>query len=374
MYFKDIIGQGEVKRLFINEAKEGRIPHARLICGNEGVGTFPLALAYARYISCTNKGENDACGQCPSCIKFDKLVHPDLHFIYPTIKGKSVSAKGSDYYIKNWRKFILENPYISFNQWLDELNANNQQAIIYSEESDEIFKKVSLKSCEGGYKICIIWLPEKMNEVCANKLLKLLEEPPFKTIFMLVSEAPDMLLQTILSRSQRLNIKPIEETSIANVLKQKYGILENDSNTIAHLANGNYIKALEAIHMNKENEYFFELFVHLMRLSYQRKIREMKSWSETVAGMGRERQKSLLQYCQRLIRENFIYNFHQQSLNYMTNEEINFATRFAPFINERNVMGIMDELSEAQQHIEHNVNAKMVFFDFSLKMIVLLKQ
>ena len=231
-------------------------------------------------------------------------------------------------------------------------------------------KKLSLKSSEGGFKITIIWLPEKMQLPCANKLLKLLEEPPEKTIFLLVSEAPDMILPTILSRTQRFNIRKIDETSIANALQEKYGVQQSSSMTIAHLANGNFIKALETIHLNEENQLFFELFVSLMRLSYQRKIREMKQWSEQVAGMGRERQKNLLSYCQRMIRENFIYNLHQKDLIYMTPDEQNFATRFAPFVNERNVMGIMDELSEAQQHIEQNVNAKMVFFDFSLKMIV----
>ena len=240
--------------------------------------------------------------------------------------------------------------------------------------TDEILKKLSLKSSEGGFKITIVWLPEKMHPVCANKLLKLLEEPPEKTIFLLVSEAPDMILPTILSRTQRMNVRKIDEASIDRVLQSKYHVQPADSISIAHLANGNFVKALETIHLNEENQLFFELFVNLMRLSYQRKIKEMKMWSEQVASMGRERQKNFLEYCQRMIRENFIYNLHRKELTYMTLEEQNFATRFAPFVNERNVMGIMDELSEAQKHIEQNVNAKMVFFDFSLKMIVLLKQ
>ncbi len=183
-----------------------------------------------------------------------------------------------------------------------------------------------------------------------------------------------MILPTILSRTQRFNIRKIKEADIANALQQKYGVRPNDSFTLAHLANGDFIKALETIHLNEENELFFELFVSLMRLSYQRKIREMKQWSEQLAGMGRERQKNFLTYAQRMIRENFIYNLHCKEMNYMTLPEQNFATRFSPFINERNVMGMMDELSEAQIHIEQNVNARMVFFDFSLKMIVLLKQ
>ena len=245
---------------------------------------------------------------------------------------------------------------------------------VFYKESDEITRKLSLKSSEGGYKVTIVWLPEKLHEVCANKLLKLLEEPPEKTIFLLISEAPEMILPTILSRTQRFNIPKIEEADIAEALQQKYGVQPRDSETIAHLANGDFIKALETIHLNEENELFFNLFISLMRLSYQRKIREMKQWSEQLAAMGRERQKNFLEYCQRMIRENFIYNLHRKEMNYMTLPEQNFATRFAPFVNERNVIGIMDELSEAQIHIEQNVNARMVFFDFSLKMIVLLKQ
>ena len=373
MLFKDVIGQKEIKSRLIQEVSENRIPHALLFCGGEGIGKMPLAIAYARYISCTNRSESDACGICPSCVKFNKLVHPDLHFIFPIVKSSKSKRDVCDDYIADWREFVLNTPYFNMNHWLNEMSAENSQAIIYAKESDEITKKLSLKSSEGGHKITIVWLPEKMHPVCANKLLKLLEEPPEKTIFILISEAPEMILPTILSRTQRINIRKIEESDISLALREKYNIQETDSISIAHIANGNFIKALETIHLNEENRLFFEWFVALMRLSYQRKIREMKQWSEQIAALGRERQKHFLDYCQRMIRENFIYNFHQQELTYMTSDEQGFATRFAPFVNERNVMGIMNELSEAQQHIEQNVNAKMVFFDFSLKMIVLLK-
>ena len=333
MFFRDVIGQEEIKQRLIQEVNEGRIPHAQLICGPEGVGKMPLAIAYARYISCTNRGEEDACGVCPSCVKFNKLVHPDVHFVFPIVKSAKGKKEVCDDYIADWRPFVINNPYFNLNHWLGE-----------------------------------------MHPVCANKLLKLLEEPPEKTIFLLVSEAPDMILPTILSRTQRMNVRKIDEASIDRVLQSKYHVQPADSISIAHLANGNFVKALETIHLNEENQLFFELFVNLMRLSYQRKIKEMKMWSEQVASMGRERQKNFLEYCQRMIRENFVFNLHQRNLTYMTINEQNFATRFAPFVNECNVMGIMDELSEAQLHIEQNVNAKMVFFDFSLKMIVLLKQ
>ena len=373
MYFRDVIGQEEAKRRLIKEAKEGIVAHARLFCGPEGIGKLPLAIAYARYLSCNNPGEDDACGICPNCIMYNKLAHPDLHFVFPVIKKKSKDTVSDDY-LPEWRELLNKTPYFNLNIWLEEMGAENQQAQIYVKESDEIIRKLSLKSSQGGYKIMIIWMPEKMNTECSNKLLKLLEEPPTQTVFLLVSENPDMLLTTIQSRTQRFNLLGIEENKIIEILCTRYGIQENDATNIAHRSEGNFLKALETIHLNEENQLFFELFVSLMRLSYQRKIREMRQWSETVASMGRERQKHFLSYCQRMIRENFIFNFRHPSLNYLNQEEQNFSNRFAPFVNERNVIGIMDELSEAQRHIEQNVNARMVFFDFSLKMIVLLVQ
>jgi len=374
MQFGDVIGQDHIKQKLIEEVNEGRIPHALLLCGNEGVGKLPLAIAYAQYICCTNKQSTDSCGTCPSCIKFKKLIHPDLHFMFPIVKNAKAKKEICDDYISDWRHFLEKMPYMSINNWLNELQAENSQAIIYARESDEIIRKLSLKSSEGGHKVSIIWLPERMHVVCANKLLKLLEEPPQKTIFILVSENPEMILPTILSRTQRLNIPRIEDSCIANTLQTKYAIASADAQNIAHTANGSFVKALDTIHLNEEKRLFFDLFVSLMRLSYQRKIKEMKIWSESVAAMGREKQKNMLDYCQQMIRENFIFNLKQKDLTYLTIDEENFAKRFSPFVNEKNVIGIMNELSQAQRDIEQNVNAKMVFFDFSLKMIVLLKQ
>lgn len=373
MHFRDIIGQEESKQRLIKEAKEGKIAHARLFCGNEGIGKLPLAIAYARYLSCEHPTENDACGTCPSCIKYNKLAHPDLHFVFPVIKKKNKDTVSDDY-LTEWRELLQSTPYFNLNIWLKEMGAENQQAQIYVKESDEIIRKLSLKSSQGGYKIMIIWLPEKMNTECSNKLLKLLEEPPKQTLFFLISEEPETLLTTILSRTQRFNIPRIEEGDIAEALSREYGLEEKDAIDIAHRSEGSFLKALENIHLNEENQLYFELFVNLMRLSYQRKVREMKLWSENLAGIGRERQKHFLTFCQRMIRENFIYNFHQPELTYLSVEEKNFSNRFAPFINEGNVIGIMNELNEAQRHIGQNVNAKMVFFDFALKMIVLLLQ
>ncbi|MGL4520430.1 MAG: ATP-binding protein [Phocaeicola sp.] len=374
MFFRDVIGQEAAKKHLINEVQEGRIPHALLLCGPTGAGKFPLALAYARYIACNNRTQSDACGVCPNCVKYDKLAHPDLHFVFPVVKKKNKSETVCDDYLTEWRKLVLQSPYFSFQHWLKEMGAENQQAIIFGKESDEINRKLSLKSSQGGYKIMIIWLPEKMNIACSNKLLKLLEEPPAQTLFLLIAEEPEMILPTILSRTQRFQVRGIEEEEIANRLRTHYGIAFDQATHLAHRAEGSFLHALETIHLSEEHKLFLKLFMELMRHSYQRKLREMKKWSDEVASLGRERQKEFLIYCQRMIRENFIYNFHQSNLVYLNSEEEQFSSRFAPFVNEKNVMGIMDELSEAQLHIEQNVNPKMVFFDFSLKMIVLLVQ
>ena len=374
MYFKDIIGQETVKQRLRLEVREGRVPHAQLFAGPEGTGALPLAIAYARFLLCTRRGEEDACGTCPSCVKLNKLAHPDLHFVFPVVKRKGGGDTVSDDYIREWRELAISTPYFGMNHWLDAMGAENQQAQIFVKESDELVRKLSLKSSEGGYKVVIIWLPEKMKVECANKLLKLLEEPPAQTVFLLVSEEPDRILPTLLSRTQRINVPRLEDVEIAEALKVRFGLQDTDAAETARLAEGSYLQALEIIHLSEDTQLFFGLFVSLMRLAYQRKVKEMREWSDTVAAMGRERQKDFLTYCQRMVRESFVSNFHRKEMNYMNREEENFTIRFAPFINERNVMGITDELAEAQTHIEQNVNPRMVFFDFALKMIVLLIQ
>ena len=373
MLFKDIIGQEEAKERLIREAKEGKIAHARLFCGNEGVGKLPLAIAYAQYLSCEHPTDNDSCGVCPNCVKYNKLIHPDLHFVFPVIKKKNKDTISDDY-LQEWREVLNSSPYFNLNMWLKEMGAENQQAQIYVKESDEIIRKLNLKSSQGGYKVMIMWLPEKMNVECSNKLLKLLEEPPTQTIFILISEEPDMLLPTIQSRVQRFNIHAIDKEKIAETLCLNYGLEPNDAKNIAHRCQGNFLKALETIHLNEDNQFYFEEFVSLMRLAYQRKIREIKQWSDNIASIGRERQKNFLAYIQRMLRESFIYNFHTPDISYLSGEEQKFSSRFSPFINEGNVISIMEELSIAEQHIGQNVNAKMVFFDLALKMIVLLVQ
>ena len=370
--FKDVIGQEALKEKLRREVDEGHIPHAQLFCGPSGVGKLALALAYARYLCCTNRTNGEACGHCQSCKQWEQLIHPDVHFMFPIVSNEKKKKTICADYLTEWRELLINSPYFSYSQWLEAIDAENSQALIYAKESDEITKTLSLKPIQGDFKITIIWLPEKMNEPCANKMLKLLEEPPERTIFLLCSEEPERMLPTILSRAQRINLPRLTEIEIAEALQNKYGIEPRDSETLAHLANGSFVKALDQIHLNEDNDKYLELFISLMRLAYARRIREMKAWSEEVASLGREKQKELLTYCQRMIRESFIANFHQKQMSFMNLEEQNFTSRFAPFVNEGNAMGIMHELSEAQIHIEQNVNPKMVFFDLSLKMIVLL--
>ena len=374
MYFKDIIGQEHVTNLLRSAVAEGRVPHAQLICGGEGVGKLAVAIAYARYLCCTHRNGLDACGECPSCKKFDKLVHPDLHFAFPIYKKDSSKTPRSDDFIEKWRQAIAENPYLNLNQWMDHIGTENQQGLIYASQSEEIIRKLTLKSSEGGYKVMIIWMAEKMNGECSNKLLKMIEEPPAQTVFLLVAENPDLLLPTIQSRVQRLTLRPIEEEAITRALCEKFGLTDADARQIAHASAGSWLQAMEAIHLGNRSKEYIELFMTLMRKSYARDLKGMRQWADAVAGMGREPQKNFLIYCQRMIRESFICNFHRPEINYMNADEANFTSRFAPFVNEKNIFGIMDELSEAQRHIEQNVNAKMVFFDLSLKMIMLLKQ
>ena len=376
MDFCDIIGHEEIKRRLINEADSGKVAHAIMLCGPEGNGAMTIALAYARYLLCKSEEKHDGkvCGHCPSCAMTEKLQHPDLHFAFPIYKLYSAPKPTyCDDFLKEWRNMLIQSPHFGYEEWASESDAQNHQLMIYADESDNLNRKLGLKSSQGGYKVVIIWLPEKMHEACANKLLKLLEEPPHKTVFILVSEEPDKVIQTIRSRTQMINVPRPSIESVEQTLTTQYGILPAEAKRIARHTAGNMVAAQRTIRDNSEAELHFELFVSLMRLSYMRKVKEMKQWSDKVAGLGRERQKNFLAYCQRMIRENFIYNFHSAELNYMNESEADFAVKFAPFINERNVIGIMEELSLAQRHIEQNVNPKMVFFDFALKMIVLIK-
>lgn len=372
MFFKDIIGQHDIKKRLTASVNEGFVPHAQLFGGPEGVGKLPLALAYAQYLNCEDRQPDDSCGKCPSCIKYEHLVHPDLHFVFPIVKKDKREI--CDDYLPDWREFLSQHTYFGLSQWLSHIQAENSQGIIYARESDEIIRKLNLRIYEATYKTMIIWLPEKMHEACANKLLKIIEEPSSDTVFLLVSDNPDNIIGTIQSRSQRINIRGIEKDDIIKALESDYNITEEDAVSVAHISRGSYLKALETISLDEENKFFFNLFVQMMRSSYAKNIKEIKQIGNELGAIGRERQKNFLSFAQRMIREYFVSNMRQPDMTYLNREETQFGIKFASFINERNITDFMNELSLAERHIEQNVNAKMVFFDLCLKVTMLIKR
>ena len=369
MYFRDIIGLHDVKQHLIDSVQRGLVPHARMFYGPEGVGKLPLAIAYARYLNCENRGESDSCGQCPSCHKFNKLAHPDLHFVFPVIKSKV-----SDEYLADWRDFLSKNTYFDLNNWLDFIDAGNAQGLIYAKESEEIIRKLNLKTYEAKYKIMVVWLPEKMHESCANKLLKMIEEPPDNTVFLLVSDELEQVLQTIQSRCQPLHVRPLGREEIADGIWRNYGIERSAAQTIAHIANGSFRKAIEIIESLDETKENFEFFVKMMRASVMRNIKSIKEVASEVASLGREKQKKFLLYSLRMFREYFVSNFGSPDIVYVNEDEKQFGQKFAPFINERNIEAFNDEFSLAYRQIEQNGNAKIIFLDICLKVTVLLKK
>ena len=382
MQFRDIIGQEEIKQQLRQAVRDGRIPHAQIFTGISGVGKLPLALAYAQYIACPNRTDEDSCGTCPTCLQYQKLQHPDLHFAFPIVKGDAGDV--CDDFMDKFRSMILSQPYFDIDDWYRYLGVETKQGMIYEKESGEILRKLSLKSFGDGYKVMIIWLPEKMHVACANKLLKLLEEPPMKTVFLLISEQPELLLTTIVSRTQEVRVPRLTEAEIAEVLLRDHSdVSPSLAADIAHMSSGSYLTALKVVDENEGNSQNFNDFVALMRNAWlvgQKKdysaLLQLRKWSLDMAdsNLGREKQKAFLQYAQRQLRENYIYNFHCADMNYQTEAERNFSSKFAPFIHENNVERMMDELSKAEQQIAQNGNAKIIFFDLCLQMIVLVKK
>lgn len=376
MNFSEVIGQEAVKERLINMVNEGRLPHALLFCGPQGVGKMALAMAFASYLLAgdeTNEPTSPIVSNARAMLR--NWEHPDLHFSYPTIKLPSMSSDHqpiSNDFAKEWHTLIMKGTYFTMNQWMKQMEATTQQAIITGAESDELSRILSLKSSQGGYKVSIIWLPERMNLTSANKLLKLLEEPPQGTVFLMVCEEPEKLLETIRSRTQRIDLKRIDDKAIEQALIEKRGIDNDDAYRIARIAHGSWTKALDAIDVGNENREFHNMFQMLMRLCYLRNVKDLKRWSELVTGYGREKERRMLTYFQLQVRENFMFNFHKPELNYMTLEEENFAKNFARFINEANVIEINELFQRAYRDIGQNANAKIVFYDMALKLIVLL--
>lgn len=370
MDFNDVIGQQDAKNRLMQMIEENRIPHALMLCGPKGCGKMALALALASTL--LKQGNNDN-ANTEAMLK--KWEHPDLHFSYPVIKPEGTSSEHkmtSDDFAQQWHSMITKSAYFSIEHWLEMMEAKNQQAIIFEAESDIITHNLSLMSSQGGWKICLVWLPERMNITCANKILKILEEPPQQSLFIMVCEEPEKLLDTIRSRVQRIDLKRIDDTDIEAALIKQRAIDTDSAKRIARVANGSWLKALEQIEANSENAEQLEWFKSLMRLAYTRNVKGLKKWSETMASLGREKQMRALIYFLRMIRENFMYNFNLPQLNYMSQEEEAFSKNFARFINEANVIEISEMLQKARRDIAQNGNAKIIFFDIALQMIVLL--
>jgi DNA polymerase-3 subunit delta' len=378
MFFRDVIGQDELKKQLTETARNGVVPHSRMFCGAQGTGAFQLAFAYARYLNCTDRSDEDSCGKCPSCLKYNELAHPDLHFVFPMVQNKEKKKEVCDDYTPEWRAFIKKQveskTYFSIDSWLAWMKADNKQAIIYAAESEKIIHKMNLRIYEAHFRVLFVWMPERMHESCSNKLLKLIEEPYPNTAIIMITDSPDKVLGTIISRSQQVFVKPIESEDLIKALVEKWGVPENDAGNLAHLSNGNYLKATEQLNVENDDTFFLEQFKTIMRNGWAKNVVGMKAFSEEMDSLGRERQKQFLAFCQHQVRENFIKRLNAPQLNYMSKDETDFAKNFFPYVNERNIIDMMDELSLAERHISQNVSSKMVFFDLSMRIITLIKR
>ncbi len=376
MKFQEVIGQGEAKQRLVKLVEEGRVPHAMLFTGPKGCGKMAMAMAFASYLLCANRHDGDSCGTCPQCIMLRKWAHPDLHFTYPVIKQSGTTSDYkpvSDDFSKEWHDLLADGPYFTIEQWLLAMGTTTQQAIMTVKEADAISHKLSLRSSQGGYKVSLIWFPERMREDTANKLLKMIEEPPSQTVFILVSENPAALLETIRSRTQLFGMHRIAIEDIELALVQKRGIDEEPAKKLARFAEGSWLKALDALDAESENREFLTDFISLNRLSFSRDVKGLAKWSQDVTKYGREKQKRMLAFFLRMTRESFMYNFHIPQLTYLTTQEENFVKKFAPFMNENNVMEMAEVFSEAIRDIGQNANARIVFFDVALQSTKLIR-
>lgn len=375
MLFREILGQHHIKSHLTKSADSGRIPHAQLFVGPEGSGTLPMAIAYAQYILCGNVSGENTNGNEACNLKFEHFSHPDLHFVFPVatndqVKSHPVSAN----FMKQWREFVVENPYGSLFEWLKSLGIQNKQGQIGVDEAQEIMKSLSLKAYEGGYKVMIIWMADKMNTATANKLLKLLEEPPQKTVFLLITENQDDIMQTILSRCQVLDFQGLPENVIADALVSRENIDDKLALRIAHQSQGNFNKALHILHKDETEFPFEEWFVQWVRAAFRAKgnaaaILDLTSWSDEIAGIGREAQKQFLHFCVEMFRQAVLLNYQSPSLVYIEPTVDKFKLEnFAPFVNGNNINEIFNELSDAIYHIERNGNAKIILTDLSIKL------
>jgi DNA polymerase III subunit delta' len=366
MQFKEIIGQNSVKTQLIRSTNSDRIPHAQLFLGPTGSGKLALAMAFVQYVFCENKTENDACGKCNSCAKVEKLIHPDLHFSFPFIGSKNTSNN----FLEDWRKAIAENPYMDINQWLQFIGAENKQGNINKDECLNIIRKLSLKSFEGDYKILIMWLPEYLGKE-GNRLLKLIEEPPDNTLFILVAENQELILNTILSRCQIVKINQLSDEEVIDGLISKFEIEVEKAQSIAHLANGNFNEALKNIeHQENDNS---KLFLEWMRKCYKGNGVELVAWVEKFAAIGRENQKHFLRYALHFLREYLIVKMTGNEKVRLQPEELKTAINLTKVIEFEQIQQMTKLLDDCFYYIERNANPKVLLLDASIKMNKILK-
>jgi len=368
MLFRQVIGQENVKKRLIQTVNSQRVSHAQLFLGPEGSGKLPLAIAYAQYINCQNKQEDDSCGQCPSCIKFNKLIHPDLHFVYPVSKTKDSSDKPtSKEFLKPWRELVLENNgYINLTDWYEKIDIEKKQGIINAEDCNNIIKTLSYKSFESEYKIMIIWMVEKLFHAAAPKILKILEEPPEKTLFILISENQDIIINTILSRTQLVKIPKLTNNDLGQELLQHYNLDNNELYKIVNQANGNYIEATHLLNDSEAEKKNFFLFRQWMRNCFQNKILPNLEIISEIAKSSREKQKAFLNYGLQTIRNCMLYQYTDPVNVHLEGEEMEFVAKFSAFIHSGNALQFNEEFNKAIFHIERNANASVLFMDLSL--------
>ena len=379
MLFSDILGQKHIKNHLTTSVDAGRIAHAQLFVGPEGSGTLPMAIAYAQYILCSNSSGENTNGNESCNIKFKNFSHPDLHFAFPVTTSDKVKSKPvSSFYLEEWRQLLDQQPYGNLFDWYKLLGVDNKQGQIGVDEALKIVKSLSLKPYEGGYKVMLIWMAEKMNTPAANKLLKLIEEPPERTIFILIAENEEQIINTIRSRCQILYFPPLAESSIADALVKKYHIELSVASKIAHQANGNFNKACDLIYQDSEDIQFEKWFILWVRSAFKAKgnksaIHDLISWSEEIAKTGRETQKKFLSFCLNYFRQALLLNYKANDLVYLEPKSDSFQLeKFAPFIHDSNILEISDELQDAIYHIERNGNSKIILTDLSIKLTRLL--
>lgn len=373
MKFSDIIGNERAIERIRHMVDEDRMPHALLLHGDPGIPKLALARATAQYIHCQNRTNGDSCGVCPSCVQHQTFNHADTFYSYPILKRSSDKDTNCADWIDEWKQFLAQSPIEDPEQWTRLLKNDNGQPVIYASESDNIVHEMSMTSFSAKYKVLIMWQPEKLVEQAANKLLKLIEEPSDDSLFILVSDNAKGILPTILSRCQRIELQKPSTQMIADYIARTYQVDMQQALAVAAPADGNVLQAERNMQRDSETKKFHEQFVKLMRLAYGRKLKELKAWSEGIAAYKREKARRFLHYCAHMVRENFIYNLHVPQLNYETQEEQQFSTRFAPFINTHNVERMLAEFNRAENDIQMNGNGKIILFDLAVKITILIR-